>query len=206
MSEDLAVDGSELWDGYADARDRDLRRLYGLKQAHYDQLVELQEGRCGICGTEPPEGQRLVVDEDHDTRAIRGLLCPRCNRRATQTRARYYLNPPAGHLGWVVPEKNWNTRQARNAARGERKRKEREAAMAEAARPGPPGAEPSILEQIREMTRPDPDADPDAYAAATERALAETATPPAYGWSEPPPRPEPPPEPEPRGWRRWFGR
>lgn len=34
-------------------------------------------GRCGICGKEPRSG--FVIDHDHKTGRVRGLLCQRCN-------------------------------------------------------------------------------------------------------------------------------
>lgn len=53
-----------------------LRHAYGITPEQFDQMVEQQGGKCGICGGEEP----LCVDHDHDTGAIRGLLCSRCNR------------------------------------------------------------------------------------------------------------------------------
>jgi hypothetical protein len=56
-------------------------RLYGLTLDQYDALVAEQRGLCAICG-EPPakgRGRRLVVDHDHQTGEIRGLLCGLCN-------------------------------------------------------------------------------------------------------------------------------
>jgi hypothetical protein len=44
--------------------------------------VEEQGGQCAICRRVPEEvGNKfpLVVDHDHDTGEIRGLLCNRCN-------------------------------------------------------------------------------------------------------------------------------
>lgn len=66
------------------AKDRDwqLRTKYGISSADYDALLENQGGRCAICGTDEPEGRSRTyfhVDHDHDTGAVRGLLCSRCN-------------------------------------------------------------------------------------------------------------------------------
>lgn len=52
---------------------------YGLTGDDFEALVEVQEGVCGICQTEPPEGKGLVVDHNHDTGEVRGLLCAVCN-------------------------------------------------------------------------------------------------------------------------------
>jgi hypothetical protein len=51
---------------------------YALEPGEYDALLKLQGGRCAICRCRP-EAQRLAVDHDHQTNAVRGLLCVRCN-------------------------------------------------------------------------------------------------------------------------------
>lgn len=53
---------------------------YQLTCAEYDELRDLRDERCHLCGCRPP---RLEVDHDHalGTWAVRGLLCRRCNRR-----------------------------------------------------------------------------------------------------------------------------
>ena len=38
-----------------------------------------QRWRCLICQERAPAGSRLVVDHNHDTGVVRGLLCSRCN-------------------------------------------------------------------------------------------------------------------------------
>ncbi|MFE8944509.1 endonuclease VII domain-containing protein [Streptomyces sp. NPDC007856] len=57
----------------------DLGRKYGLTPEEYDRLLAAAGERCAICRREPPAGKRLVVDHDHDTSAVRGLLCQNCN-------------------------------------------------------------------------------------------------------------------------------
>lgn len=58
-----------------------LKQQYGMTQAEYDGLVESQGGVCGICRRSPAEAglPRLVVDHDHVTGHVRGLLCTTCN-------------------------------------------------------------------------------------------------------------------------------
>lgn len=53
------------------------RSRYSLTGEDYDAIHARQGGKCGICGTAAP----LVIDHDHehDTRAVRGLLCHPCN-------------------------------------------------------------------------------------------------------------------------------
>ena len=62
-------------------REGNLRRLYGFGEEEYTRLVEAAGGVCAICG-EPPvkgRGKKLVVDHDHETGNLRGLLCAPCN-------------------------------------------------------------------------------------------------------------------------------
>ena len=54
-----------------------LRSAYGMTESEYETLVQRQHGRCAICGDQPG---RLVVDHDHESGCVRGLLCDACNR------------------------------------------------------------------------------------------------------------------------------
>lgn len=57
------------------ARDAYLRRTYGITVEDEHRMHEAQGGRCACCGEE----KRLVVDHNHKTGAVRGLLCNACN-------------------------------------------------------------------------------------------------------------------------------
>jgi hypothetical protein len=70
-----------------------LLRAFGITLEEYNALLGAQGGVCAICGNPPAlalglrsrrQGRavrpRLVVDHDHDTGAVRGLLCTPCNR------------------------------------------------------------------------------------------------------------------------------
>jgi hypothetical protein len=63
-----------------------LNRLYGLTPQAYATMLERQGGRCAICSHAETAMNRdgrmnpLAVDHDHETRAVRALLCSRCNR------------------------------------------------------------------------------------------------------------------------------
>jgi len=55
------------------------QEAYGLTGHELLHLARDQEYRCAICRDEPEPGRRLAVDHDHETGAVRGLLCRRCN-------------------------------------------------------------------------------------------------------------------------------
>lgn len=54
------------------------RKLYGLTQDQYDDMIDAQDNRCAICRKETA-GKALHVDHDHETGRVRGLLCGPCN-------------------------------------------------------------------------------------------------------------------------------
>lgn len=58
-------------------------RRYGLTVDAYHALAEAQEFQCAICGKEPDASRYAIdgfnVDHDHNTGAVRGLLCHGCN-------------------------------------------------------------------------------------------------------------------------------
>ena len=62
-------------------------RMRGLTRDKYDEMLKIQNGNCKICcspetradGRNPGKVMRLVVDHCHKTKAVRGLLCHKCN-------------------------------------------------------------------------------------------------------------------------------
>ena len=70
-------------------RNQNLKRCYGITLNEYNEMMEKQDGKCSICGTDEPGGRKsgrgggadvFVVDHCHDTGKVRGLLCHGCNR------------------------------------------------------------------------------------------------------------------------------
>lgn len=67
-------------------RENDLAKKFKLTPAAYDAMLAAQGDVCAICRnpeTHPGHSgtpRRLVVDHDHDTGMVRGILCSRCNQ------------------------------------------------------------------------------------------------------------------------------
>lgn len=64
---------------------RYLRRNYGIDADDYADMLAAQDSKCKICqslGLKINKNAKvhLVVDHDHQTGAVRGLLCHNCNR------------------------------------------------------------------------------------------------------------------------------
>jgi hypothetical protein len=62
-------------------RDSHLRNRYGITEIEYHAMLEKQGYKCKVCGQEHKESRygRIIVDHDHETGKIRGLLCQPCN-------------------------------------------------------------------------------------------------------------------------------
>lgn len=52
-----------------------LKHKYNLSIEQFEQMKKKQDYKCAICKQEVA----LVVDHDHKTNNIRGLLCKKCN-------------------------------------------------------------------------------------------------------------------------------
>ena len=61
-----------------EAEDWRLRHFYGISLAQYHELFAVQRGLCLLCN-KPPKKRRFVVDHDHDTGIVRGLMHSGCN-------------------------------------------------------------------------------------------------------------------------------
>lgn len=69
-------------------------------------LLRHQKGRCGFCDTRV---LTMVIDHDHITGLVRGMLCSSCNSVEANPRSledpawiAYWANTPAMQLGIVV--------------------------------------------------------------------------------------------------------
>jgi len=61
-----------------DQRRKDkLRQKYGITQSEYLEMFNGQNGLCAICLK--PSSKKLLVDHNHMTGKVRGLLCRPCN-------------------------------------------------------------------------------------------------------------------------------
>lgn len=52
---------------------------YGTTVAWWLIFVAQQNGRCGVCHQQPDNIMSLFIDHDHESGAVRGLLCHGCN-------------------------------------------------------------------------------------------------------------------------------
>lgn len=59
-------------------REHYLKINYGITNDDYQTLLTSQNHQCAVCGDSPE--YNLVVDHNHDTGEIRGLLCQPCNQ------------------------------------------------------------------------------------------------------------------------------
>ncbi len=61
-----------------------LKKTYGITPEDFDRMMWEQEGTCKICKVPPYHAKNafrefLVIDHDHSTGEVRGLLCMCCN-------------------------------------------------------------------------------------------------------------------------------
>lgn len=61
------------------AHGRHVEKTYGITGEEYDYLYQQQNGKCAICQRATGARKRLAVDHNHETGAVRGLLCGPCN-------------------------------------------------------------------------------------------------------------------------------
>jgi len=60
-------------------REAYLQNKYGIGVGEFNAMMESQGRRCDICRTQLRVSVNVAVDHNHDTGAVRGLLCLTCN-------------------------------------------------------------------------------------------------------------------------------
>ena len=63
-------------------REYHYQNRYGISLNEYEEKLKEQDYSCAICGSKHTSNERmkrLVVDHDHTTGQVRGLLCHSCN-------------------------------------------------------------------------------------------------------------------------------
>lgn len=66
----------------ADRSKRQACKKYGITTDQYDEMLAKQNNRCAICETHISELKNktnFCIDHNHETMAVRGLLCGPCN-------------------------------------------------------------------------------------------------------------------------------
>ena len=57
-----------------------IKRKFGITKDQWENIFISQNKSCGICLKKEPDHLRdWAVDHDHNTGAIRGILCQKCN-------------------------------------------------------------------------------------------------------------------------------
>lgn len=74
-----------------------IQQRYGITAERAADMLKEQRGECAVCSK---ANKRLVIDHDHKTGQVRGLVCDSCNRSLAALdnaewleRARIYLAP-----------------------------------------------------------------------------------------------------------------
>ena len=63
----------------SEARDKNLKNLYGISEKDWEELFDSQGRVCAICSGDKHHGRNWHTDHDHLTGQIRGILCSWCN-------------------------------------------------------------------------------------------------------------------------------
>ena len=98
------------------ARWQRILRVYGLTKEQYE---ELNNGVCPICLRLFDDNVRPVIDHDHVSGEVRGILCFYCNHRVVGRhrnsdalrRVCDYLDAP--RRGWIVPKRKKRKKRKR---------------------------------------------------------------------------------------------
>jgi hypothetical protein len=66
-----------------------MKTRYGLTPQQYTEMMKTQAMLCALCGGEMA---RPVIDHDHQTGRVRGILCHPCNIKL----------PVVEDMGWIM--------------------------------------------------------------------------------------------------------
>jgi len=80
-------------------RQQNIKSRYGITASDYGAMLKQQDGKCAICLTPPA---RPVIDHDHKTGAIRGILCHACNIKLPAVEDDAYRLAALKYLGGVA--------------------------------------------------------------------------------------------------------
>lgn len=65
------------WEDPNRAKDIRIKCMYGITLDEFNQLLNQQNHKCVICNDDITTS--AVIDHNHTTKEVRGLLCPLCN-------------------------------------------------------------------------------------------------------------------------------
>jgi len=78
----------------------EIRRSYRMTPEDVVAMSNSQGGLCAACGGPPDDERSLMIDHDHVTGAVRGLLCNSCN--LTLGRSKESLTRLSGLVSYLV--------------------------------------------------------------------------------------------------------
>jgi len=82
-----------------------IKREYGITAEQYYELLEKQNGLCGICGEKFTDSKtknadtKLCIDHCHSTGRVRGLLCRKCNLALQVVENTLFVQKAISYLG-----------------------------------------------------------------------------------------------------------
>ena len=98
----------------AEQHEYKLKRNYGITMEDYKAMMIAQHGNCALCGRPQVElKEPFIVDHDHTTGFVRGLLCNNCNHGLgrfrdsiplLQTAISYLFRAQLVQMDWINDE------------------------------------------------------------------------------------------------------
>lgn len=84
-------------------------KRYGVGKQEFDKMYFAQDAKCGICKLEL-DLMNTVVDHDHITLYIRGLLCRKCNLKLCVIEEKQFVINAQEYLSFYEKNPNENLR------------------------------------------------------------------------------------------------